>query len=247
MPALTSEQILTVWEHGLGRSPAGRVLALLAAIEPRRSWDDLARMPLGWRDRCLAAARAATFGRDVRGRLSCPGCGERVEITLPLEGGDPVPPGSDPATGTVVVGDTVLTLRALHSADLEAASCAPTVDGARRLLARRAIETATRDGAALAPEAIDAALAPEWTAAIAAWLSECDPAADTTVEVACACGAHWESPFDIAAVLWSDVETEAMRLMHAVHTLARSYGWREDDVLALSPARRQVYLELAGS
>jgi hypothetical protein len=30
-----------------------------------------------------------------------------------------------------------------------------------------------------------------------------------------------------------------------VDALARAYGWREADILALSPARRAAYLELA--
>ena len=36
------------------------------------------------------------------------------------------------------------------------------------------------------------------------------------------------------------------RLVADVHALAYAYGWREGDVLALTPARREVYLELTG-
>ena len=39
----------------------------------------------------------------------------------------------------------------------------------------------------------------------------------------------------------------ALRLLGHVHALARAYGWREADILAMSPARRQVYLDLAGA
>jgi hypothetical protein len=34
-------------------------------------------------------------------------------------------------------------------------------------------------------------------------------------------------------------------MLYDVHALASAYGWREADVLAMSPMRRQVYLELA--
>ena len=39
-----------------------------------------------------------------------------------------------------------------------------------------------------------------------------------------------------------------VRFLRDVHTLASTYGWREADILALSPWRRQYYLALiAGS
>ena len=37
----------------------------------------------------------------------------------------------------------------------------------------------------------------------------------------------------------------ARRTLRDVHVLARAYGWREADVLALSPTRRQIYVELS--
>jgi hypothetical protein len=33
-------------------------------------------------------------------------------------------------------------------------------------------------------------------------------------------------------------------LLRDVHTLASAYGWKEDEVLHLTPARRHAYLEL---
>ena len=45
--------------------------------------------------------------------------------------------------------------------------------------------------------------------------------------------------------LWNDVDRWARALFGTVDTLARAYGWREADVLALSPRRRRVYLNLA--
>ena len=42
-----------------------------------------------------------------------------------------------------------------------------------------------------------------------------------------------------------EVEAEAMRLLRDVHVLARQYGWREADIIAMSPLRRQMYVEMA--
>ncbi len=54
-------------------------------------------------------------------------------------------------------------------------------------------------------------------------------------------------PFDILSYLWTEIEDWAQRLLVDVHTLAVSYGWSERDILALSPRRRRMYLELLGA
>ena len=51
----------------------------------------------------------------------------------------------------------------------------------------------------------------------------------------------------MAEYLWKEVLIEARRLLREVNALARTYHWREADILALSPRRRQAYLELAGT
>jgi hypothetical protein len=59
------------------------------------------------------------------------------------------------------------------------------------------------------------------------------------------CGHAGQTLFDIAGYLWEEIRTQAQRLLHEVHALARAYGWREGDILALSAARRRAYLEMA--
>ena len=77
-------------------------------------------------------------------------------------------------------------------------------------------------------------------------LAELDPAADLRFDLVCpACGHGWEPLFDVAAFLWAAVERWALLTLRDVHQLALAYGWRESDVLALSPLRRQLYLEMA--
>jgi hypothetical protein len=45
--------------------------------------------------------------------------------------------------------------------------------------------------------------------------------------------------------VWAEVDVRARRLLADVATLARTYGWTEPEVLALSEARRAAYLRLA--
>jgi len=76
-------------------------------------------------------------------------------------------------------------------------------------------------------------------------MAEIDPAARIELALACpGCEHHWTDYFDIASYLWAELNDHAVRLLRETHTLARAYGWREADILALSPRRRQVYLDL---
>ena len=82
-------------------------------------------------------------------------------------------------------------------------------------------------------------------AALADEMSARDPQAEVLLDLTCpACGSRWQALFDIAAFFWTELAAEAKRLLREVDALARAYGWREADILALSPQRRQAYLEL---
>jgi hypothetical protein len=73
-----------------------------------------------------------------------------------------------------------------------------------------------------------------------------DPQADMRIALDCqACQHRWEEVFDIVSFFWIEIDAWARRLLREVHVLAAAYGWRESDVLTLSPARRQIYLAMA--
>ena len=97
------------------------------------------------------------------------------------------------------------------------------------------VETRDGDAALLSPEDIDR---------IGEAMAEADPLAEIAFDFECpACGAAFREGLDPAEFFWSEIEVEAKRLLIEVHTLAAAYGWREHEVLALSPARRAFYLE----
>ncbi len=50
--------------------------------------------------------------------------------------------------------------------------------------------------------------------------------------------------FDIVSFLWNELNAWAIRTLREVHILASAYGWSETDILAMSPWRRQFYLEV---
>jgi hypothetical protein len=79
---------------------------------------------------------------------------------------------------------------------------------------------------------------------VEAAMDQADPLTDIALAFECdVCGHRGTAPLDIGAFLWEEIETRARGLLDEVHLLARAYGWRESDVLALSEARRAAYLE----
>ena len=104
------------------------------------------------------------------------------------------------------------------------------------------VEEASRDGIA-----IDTGAVPEATLrALADRLDASDDPADIVIAMSCpACSGTWEAPFDIASYFYAELTALARRLLEEVHVLASAYGWSERNILAMSPARRQFYLERA--
>ena len=79
-------------------------------------------------------------------------------------------------------------------------------------------------------------------------LQQADPQADLQLALRCPdCGHEWQPPFDIARFLWQELHGWALHLLREVDTLAQAYHWAEADILAMSPRRRQAYLELCAS
>ena len=110
-----------------------------------------------------------------------------------------------------------------------------------RLLERCVLDARDPNGAAMAARALPQAVLAE----LAKQMESADPGAVVELSFDCpACHHSWQEVFDISSFLWREIHAWAQRTLRDVHMLARAYGWGEADVLALSPTRRQVYLEL---
>ena len=240
MRALSAEEVLRVWERGLAQPPVARPLAILAQVEPDATVAALARLPLGQRERRLLDVRAATFGRELAARGACPACGETMDFAF-LASAPASARGYAPDTAPLHLGDFVIQLRSPNTTDLLAAAGCRTIEEAQRLLANRCMVTVTRDGVEAAPADVPDQL----LAAVSAHVEAIDPDADSQVQVQCpSCASRCDYPVDVGAFFWAEIEIETMKLLRDVHRLASAYGWHEADILSMSPARRQAYLEL---
>src|SRR5262245_36474822 len=233
-------QLLDVWERGWSRPPE-RALLLLALACPDTPAAELARLSVGQRDARLLELRERAFGPRLVALAACPGCGERVEAAFTAA--DVPPPAADlPPEGLALdAGDWRVRFRLPDSLDLLAVAALADEGAARRVLLERCVESARRGEEAGAAAELPDAVAE----AVAARMAEVDPLADVRLALNCpACGRPWEVAFDVVAFFWSELDAWARRTFAEVHALASAYGWREADVLALSPERRRIYLDM---
>jgi len=235
MRAIGAAELLDLWEGGISLALPRLALALLGAACPELDDDALAALPLGRRDALLMELREHLFGSELTLAARCPKCAEALESTIALPAlretlHAPASAGSIERRGITfrvpTAGDVV------DLPDDAEAAC-------RELLARCA------DASGAASSRIG-----RWSdrerEAVADAIAAAAPDACTTIGMTCpACAHAWGVAFDIVSFLWREVDAWAKRILREVHALARAYAWREADILALGPTRRQLYLELS--
>jgi hypothetical protein len=246
----SAEVLLEAWEQGFGQSPAERGLTLLCAALPEASSQDLARISIGRRDAELLSLREQIFGERLETLATCPSCGEHLELSLSAQelraarGPEPSIAGTPGDELSLDIGDYSVLFRLPNTCDLLAVAQMREPDAARSALLDRCVLSARRLGEPTRPEDLPA----DVVDSVCARMSEADPQADVRLEIACpACSHRWEAAFDILSFLWRVLGAWAVRTLHEIHTLASTYGWSQQDILALSAGRRRAYLELVGA
>ena len=235
--AITTDVMLSAWEQAYGLGIVAKGLALLALAQPQVPVARLLEWPIGARDAALLALRAQLFGQEVKSLVACPRCNVQVELEFRV---DNILVGSPPCAVEfeVACGDRQLALRSPNSADLLAMEELTTHQERRREMLRRCLRTTDTNVAA-------ADLSEAEIESLAQRIVDNDPQADVRLALDCAaCGHVWSARFDIVTYLWRELDCWAQRLLAEVHLLASTYGWSEREITALSPWRRQIYLEM---
>jgi hypothetical protein len=234
---LDDASLLEAWERTSRLARPWREIELLAAASDQTA-NELARLPIGERDRLILALRARTFGSRFDCETVCTACGERLELTVDIRDlalASPADIGSE-----LLLEDGSYVARCRQPDSVDIAACSGMANPGEALLGRCA-HVADRSGAPIEPA--------DWPLsvrrAVDAHLAILDPCAEILLDVACpACACTWQSVLDPAAFLLREVDTRARQLLDEVHMLARAYGWSEAAILAMGPSRRSRYLEL---
>ena len=237
----SNTELLAAWERGSSEKPVDRALTLLSMCMPEPR-NDLARLSIGARDRTLIALHELLFGPTLDAFAECPFCSEAMEYSMSTRDLLASVDAADPAALILTTDHGAVTLRTPDSTDLQAICDATDPASAATRLVERCIVHASTDGQAVPI----ASLPPQVLDRIPDALAAADPAAEILILLSCSrCSHTWQISFDVEPFLWSKLSARAKRLLHEVHTIASTYGWSEPEILNLSPARRQSYVEMA--
>lgn len=230
MRALSQLETLAIWENGRGLHALDQgVLAVAAAFA--EAPDAVADWPLGRRNRALAEVHASLFGPRLRGWSRCPRCKIQLEFQLDLH--TLLRTAENAGDDWVTVGEH--RLRLPSSRDLASTALNPG-DPVRTLIGRCSADASYLDFTEQEIEEIEERL------------SAADPLAEILLHFDCpGCATSFDEALELASFLWAEFESGAKRALHDVHVLARAYGWSEAEVLSLTPARRQLYVEMIGA
>jgi len=229
--------LLAAWDAASAAPDVAKGCAVLAAAEviDRDAAFDL---PLGLLGELALRCHIEMNGVELDGMAACPACLSGLEISLALDALLPAAGPNPPPTRDVVLTGRRVTARAPTVRDLLAAAAA---SDPRSVIVGRCVREA--GGAPVDVSGLDDADLEPLDAA----LEDLTGAGLATLRAACpGCGAEVVSVLDPGALLWDRVRLAAPALLRDVAVLARAFGWRESDVLALPPSRRRAYLELAG-
>ncbi|MBK8988254.1 MAG: phage baseplate protein [Chloroflexi bacterium] len=239
MRSLNAADIVTIWDRGQAMHPIDRALLLLTAALPEADPVDLQNLTIGQRNGRLLHLRQLTIGDELAALVNCPQCGATLEFSLTVS--QLQRPEPTTTSYTIILEGQKWRLRLPTSADLSALLSSPTIDHARQQLVARCVQPDAGQPASPTPTA-------SILAEIARSMAETDPQADMRFSLTCAdCAHEWQSHFDVVAFFWAELAAQARRLLLEVHQIARAYGWREPDILALSSRRRHLYLEMIGA
>jgi hypothetical protein len=206
------------------------ILAVQTAFPEFR--ESIADWPIGRRNRVLTQVRATVFGGPLRGWTACQQCGEKLEFEVDSRA---LLSTAEPETDPWIEVDGER-YRLPTSRDLAALvqETDPTI-AAQRLLQQC---SATRESARTqwSEQEIDE---------VGEQMAAADPLAEIRLTFDCpVCGAGFEENLDLPAFLWTEMEARAKRLLAEVHLIASAYGWSEAEILGLSRARRDFYLDM---
>lgn len=236
MTSLTASRLMTIWERGLNQPLLCRTHQLLAAAFPGLDTSTAGSLSIGERDARLLMVREFLFGSALLNLANCPQCGRPVEWemnTSDIHLQTPREPEPD-RSFIHVSEDYEVRFRLPGGNDIQA------VSSAEQLL-ERCVISATRDGKSLHA----GQLPMEVREGVSQRMETEDPQADIDLLLDCPyCEHSWNACFDILSYLWEEIHRWAMRMLHSVHLLAKTYHWPEQVILDMSPRRRRMYLQM---
>ncbi len=240
--------LLRAWESAQVTTPVARGAVIVAESGLAEGLDAALDLPTDELARVVAQLHALEFGPRADGVLDCGCCGAELDVSVPM---DLVSDTTRPSLGASQRPARIVQLSSGRTAAVRVPTTRDLVavgasdDAVAELLARCVTPTTGPSSIGTEPPSQLEALDEADRAAVDEVLSEVAGAAAIVVRTRCPeCATVVSAPVDPTSFLWERVRVAAPALLADVAELAMAFGWREPDILAMSPTRRRAYLAL---
>ncbi|MBP5976202.1 phage baseplate protein [Brasilonema sp. CT11] len=259
MRSLSALELLNIWEWGHNQPSCSKAIRLLTTACSELPVDILNKLSIGQRDAMLLTLRERTFGSQLASQTTCPNCGELLELNFNVADVRMASPQLEAVEKfSLSVAEYEVSFRLPNTLDImaiaegaseaiaqsavpEATATDKQSETAQQILLERCILAATDKSESFSFNQLPSNI----IKAVIAEMAQVDPQANVPLDTSCpACSHEWQLLFDIMSFFWSEINAWAFRILRDVHTLATTYGWCEADILAMSPRRRQLYLDM---
>jgi hypothetical protein len=244
MRSLNAAELLQVWDEGIGMPILEKTLLLLSkacGVEDRKG---LGKLSIGNRDAKLLQLREWMFGFRLKNMAKCPRCSEMVEWETNTDDFHLQPVKHDISVETffLIQDGFNIQFRLPDSFDISKYIVEQDLSsGTNALLLSCILNVTGVDNEKFTPAVLPATT---WQA-LEERMSIEDPQADINMQIVCPhCQNSWNAAFDIMNFLWAEINNWAKHIMQEVALLARAFSWSERDILAMTPQRRQTYIEM---
>jgi hypothetical protein len=243
MKAVSASGILDLWEQEIDQPLLHKTIKLLDLFFPAKDVDSSALLTIGERDLRLFRVREYLFGPIFNNTSVCPVCSEKMEWKNHLNEFN-IPEISE--NGRTRLFDLKskeihVQFRLPNSLDIIQIIEKSEENPKPENLLRSCIVTAKRKDKEVDKHKLPQSLLDE----VDLKIEKIEPHADIRLKISCVnCEHKWEAGFDIANYLWSEIHSWAGRILNDVYVLASNFGWPEKDILEMSSARRQFYLDM---
>ena len=243
-------------EEGRVLPPALRTTALLSRCVqrmgplPHVTPESVRSLTSGDREALLLSLRRLTLGDTLSCVVVCANerCREKMDLDLAVR--DlllaPYPQAQEWYEMTIADNGTIyrVRFRLPTGADQEAAVSVILDDpaGAAALLLQRCVERVVVENGDERPAM---ALPSSVARALSQRMADLDPQAELLLDLTCpSCGTASSVPFDTAEYFFREVSGQQQHLYREVHLLAFHYHWSEAEIMAMTGAKRRLYLGL---
>jgi hypothetical protein len=191
------------------------------------------RLLVGDRDYLILQLRRLTFGDEVMAVLTCPACGEPMDVSFRASEA-PVEARTQTASSHgMTLEDRAVRFRLPTGGDQEAL-LGMDIDAAADQLLRRCL---CDDGGR--------PLTDEEREAVIARMEQLAPQAELELDLTCPeCSHAFIAPFDTTTFFFDEMRINGEQLLREIHALAFHYHWSESEILGLRRSRRRAYLAL---